>query len=546
VASPPRRRFRCALRAHPPDPARERGRSRSARGLALALTLTTVVWAALTPAGGAWAHPGLETAIQDDVTFQDRPPDQVLQAIDQVRALGIDRVRLTASWSTLAPDPESLSRPPFDASDPAAYDQSQWRELDFAVRAAQAAGLKMMIDIGAWAPRWAAGGPGPRARDEIDASAFGQFAQAVARRYSGSFVPPGQTGGDVPLPRVDMFTLWNEPNHPAFLLPQWSVRASHRVPASPAEYRHMVDQAYGAMKAVQPSSTVLVGNTSSFGGRGPNDPVAPLEFLRALACVNARLRPLRTPDCRAFHRVPGDGWAHHPYSLTGTPAKTAEPGHPDDIYMGNLSRLARTLDRLVAMRRLAPGMRSIYITEYGYETHALLDRPALPQNKQALYLTWGEYLASRIPNVRLFSQFLLRDQPPAPTVVSDSPRRPNGQFYSGLEEANGTPKLAVHSFVAGLFATRATRGTTLLWGRLRLGPRTYEVVIDHRSHHGPWRLVPTSSRPGRRPVRSFELAGQDSFTRYGARGRGQYRLRYRPLGGTWTMGLPIPFVARAR
>jgi hypothetical protein len=342
-----------------------------------------------------------------------------------------------------------------------------------------------------------------------------------------------------------MFTLWNEPNHPAFLMPQWTARGRHRAPASPAEYRAMVMQAYGAVKAAQPESTVLIGSTSSFGGRGERDPVAPLQFLRGLACVNSHLRPLTTPDCRGFQPVPGDGWAHHPYSLTGTPAKTAEPGHPDNVYLGNLRMLSRTLDRLVAMRRLSPGVRSIYITEYGYETHTLLDRPALAQNKQALYLTWGEYLASRIPNVKLFGQFLLRDEPPVAKVVSDSLRRPNGQFYSGLEDADGTPKLAARSFVAGLFATRAGHGKTLLWGRFRLGPQRYEVVIDHRAHRGPWRLIPTAPRPGGRAVRSFKLDGQESFLRFGPRGGGQYRLRYRPLGGTWVVGLPMPFVARA-
>jgi len=588
-------------------------------------------------AGQAWARPGLETSIQDDVSFQGRPPSQVLQAVAQVRELGIDRIRLTASWSNVAPNPDSNSRPRFDATDPMAYDQTRWKDLDFAVRAAHAAGLKVMIDIGFWAPRWAAHGGDARARQDIDAHEFAEFAEAVARRYSGTFFPPGQPGSDpvipsppvpgpsgssgnsggagsggqgsgggpaplpgtapgapapvpsppappagptprlplargatrrapgsqarsrsttgaspaaqsakggTPLPRVDMFTIWNEPNHPAFLLPQWRDQAGHRVPASPDEYRRMVVQSYRAIKAAQPDSAVLIGNTSSFGGRGPNDPVAPLQFLRALACVNAHLRPLRTSECTGFHAVPGDGWAHHPYSLTGTPAKAADAGHRDDVYMGDLGRLARTLDRLVAMRRLAPGLRSIYITEYGYETHPLLGRPALSQDRQALYLTWGEYLASRIPNVKMFSQFLLRDQPPAPSVVSASLRRPHGQFYSGLEEADGTPKLALQSFVASLFATRARRAT-LLWGRFRLGPRSYEVVIDHRSRHGQWRLVPTAPHPGGPAVMSFKLAGQDSFLRFAARAGGQYRLRYRPVDGTWATGLPIPLVPRA-
>jgi len=65
----------------------------------------------------------------------------------------------------------------------------------------------------------------------------------------------------------------------------------------------------------------------------------------------------------------------------------------------------------------------------------------------ARWLTWSEYLADRVPAVRSFAQFLLRAQPPAETVVSDSKARPHGEFSTGLLHANGTlpadlPRLA--------------------------------------------------------------------------------------------------------
>jgi hypothetical protein len=561
-------------------------------------------------APAASARPGLETAIQDDVSLLHQSEPGIVAAMSQVRALGVDRVRLSASWSSLTRARDSRQAPDFNSADPAAYEQARWSALDFAVRAAHNAGLKVMIDVAFWAPRWAAHGAEPRVRRNVNAYQFAEFAQAVASRYSGSFVPPASSGpapsppappavespgtgkggagspvpGWVPgvpglpppphpaaraassadagsgsdqntvasnqppgspLPRVDMFTLWNEPNHPAFLMPQWKGRHGSRVPASPRVYRPMVVLGYSAVKAVQPDATVLIGNTSSFGGRGPPDPVAPLKFLRTLACVNVRLRPLHTHDCAHFHRLPGDGWAQHPYSLTGTPAKRTDPRHPDNVYMGNLSSLARTLNRLVAMGRVAPGLRSIYITEYGYETHRLKDRPALSPVKQARYLTWGEYLASRIPTVKLFSQFLLRDQPPSATVQSDSPRRPHGQFYSGLEYADGTPKVAMRSFVAGLFAARLSGGTILLWGRLRLGSLPYQMVIEHRFRGGRWRRVATSPRPEGPARGGFTLPGQNSFQRYArGHGGGLYRLRYRAAGGGWVTGLPVPAVRR--
>jgi hypothetical protein len=492
--------------------------------------------------------------------------------VARLRALGVDRVRLTAGWASLTRSPSSRVRPEFDAADPAQYEQGRWRHLDTAVREAYQAGLGVMIDIGFWAPRWAASGPGPRFRNRIDPVEYGRFASAIARRYSGSFVPPPEAidpfeqagvaqplGGSVPppeaidmseraggaLPAAQSFELWNEPNHPAFLEPQWYGQGSRREPASPDRYRAMAQRAYAAIKAVDPKAAVLIGNTSSRGGfGGPHDSVPPLRFLRALACVDSRLRPLRSGACAHYRRLEGDGWAHHPYSLTGAPNQHAR--RPDEVLVANLSDLARTLDRLVAMGRIAPGMRNIFVTEYGYETKALPHRPSISESEQGRYLTWGEYLAWRVPTVRLFGQFLLRDQPPSKGVTSDSPQRPHGQFYSGLEHADGKPKLAERSFIAGLFARRTSSGRVLLWGRVRLGAGPVEVSIESHLPGQPWRRLPTSSWPGMAAAASFSLDGQGVFERwvpYGARLR--YRLSYRLPDGGEGAGLPVPVISAA-
>ena len=48
---------------------------------------------------------------------------------------------------------------------------------------------------------------------------FGLFAEAVARRYDGNYADP-TSKKNKSLPAVRMWTTWNEPNHPSFLLPQ--------------------------------------------------------------------------------------------------------------------------------------------------------------------------------------------------------------------------------------------------------------------------------------------------------------------------------------
>ena len=46
--------------------------------------------------------------------------------LDQLKALGVDRVHVSLPWGSIAPDPQSHTRPTFDATDPAAYPAGVW------------------------------------------------------------------------------------------------------------------------------------------------------------------------------------------------------------------------------------------------------------------------------------------------------------------------------------------------------------------------------------------------------------------------------------
>src|SRR3954464_8264302 len=108
--------------------------------------------AALLLAGSGGPARHLETALQDDALLLDRPPVIVRQTARTIAALGVDRVRLTAGWSAIAPSPRARVCAGFDGTNPAAYPRGAWDPLDSAVDAARAAGLKVMLDIGFWAP----------------------------------------------------------------------------------------------------------------------------------------------------------------------------------------------------------------------------------------------------------------------------------------------------------------------------------------------------------------------------------------------------------
>jgi hypothetical protein len=189
----------------------------------------------------------------------------------------------------------------------------------------------------------------------------------------------------------------------------------------------------------------------------------------------------------------------------------------------------------VKMGRLAPANRNIYLTEFGYETGGIPGRPRVTQVMQARWLTWAEYLADRIPNVRSFAQFLLRDQPPAPVRVSASDKRPFGEYSTGLLLAGGGDKMAAKTFLAGLFAQLQPRHRVLLYGRLRLHPGPRTVLLERQLPRDRWRLV-----------ERLRIDGRAAFTRTIAQRPGAaYRLTYPDLEGRRQHGLaikPVPAV----
>ena len=547
------------------------------------------------------SSPGLETILQDDGLLLYRPQPEVEAAVARMRELGVDRVRITASWSSLTRAPADEAKPEgFDARDPGAYEQARWKGLDTAIRAIRGAGLTALVDIGFWAPHWATDDPpGPRARSNIDPQAYADFAAAVALRYSGAFTPPPEGGAPAPeptedasliaeliqplvpfplpdplppltdairpmqqrsvqsvqsvravgaapaapsaapaagpLPSVDRFVIWNEPNHQGLLLPQW--KGDGFTPASPAVYRAMLRAGYAAVKAVRRTASVLIGNTSSTGGERGRGPVAPLEFLRELACVDARFKPRSGGHCAGFTRLPGDGWAHHPYSQNERPERVSDPKkEPGDLRLADTPVLARALDRLVKAGRLASANRNIHLTEFGYETKGIPGRPRVNETQQARWMTWAEHIADRVPTVRSFAQFLLRDQPPAPVRVSQSDKRRFGEYSTGLLHVDGSEKVVARTFLAGLFAQRKANGKVLVYGRLRLGPGRRIVVLQRRVE-------------GRRWTRIARLAvdGRSSFQRTFLHRRGAaYRITYAGPDGKRRSGLAVKAVPAAR
>jgi hypothetical protein len=471
----------------------------------------------------ALARRALGSMFQDDPHLIYASTATVVRTLDILKGLGVNQIRATVVWKGVAPDPLSSTAPGrFNGADPAAYPAASWLPYDRLDELAQARGLTLNFNVTAPAPRWAVdqGAPSSHYADHWMPSAtrFGQFVQALGQRYSGHYIPPGAHG---PLPRVSFWSIWNEPNQPGWLAPQWRLSPHGPVMEAPVLYRRYVDAAFGALLRTghSPSTdTVLVGDLAPEGCvagqvcqggvyQRPEWPIPPLPFLRALYCLGPNYRPLSggpaaalgcptSPDPQAFVAAhPGlfraTGFAHHPYSFFLPP----NVGMSTTAFapLSNLGRLERTLDsifRAYGVARRVP----IYLTEYGYETNPPNPYRGVSPQLQALYLNEAEYLAWRDPRVRTLNQFLLYDYPPNRAFPPGSPGYWS-TFQTGLLYANGRPKPSFSAYRLPLFLPPPPPGSgrrVLVWAMLRAAPpgTTQRAEIQwRRSSAGTFRTI---------------------------------------------------------
>jgi hypothetical protein len=486
-------------------------------------------------------HP-LASMFQDDQELVYSSAPTVIRTLDALRALGVDRLRITVLWSAIAPASGSATAPArFDGADPGAYPRGAWGPYDRVLELARARGIGVDFDLTAPGPLWAMGRRAPTARLAShyapSAADFGRFARAAGRRYSGRYVPAGARQA---IPRVDFWSIWNEPNQPGWLAPQRARAGGRHIVESARLYRRLVDAAYAALvRTGHGRDTILVGELAPEGRetRRAEDPVAPIPFLDALYCVDAGGRPLSGaaaralgcpaagPEFAAAH--PGlfaaTGFAHHPYSFFLAPG--APMTDPNFVPLSELGRLERALDaifRAYAVHRTLP----LYLTEYGYETNPPNPFRGVPPSLQAAYLDQASYLAWRDPRVRALSQFLLVDSPPDRSY----PRGSFGYwstFQTGLVNLDRTPKPALYTYALPIFVPApafAGGARVTVWGMLRAARHdtTQTALVQWRaSGADTWRTLAAVTT--RDPTGALEA-------RVAAPGSGVVRLAWTPPG----------------
>jgi hypothetical protein len=353
------------------------------------------------------ASRGILKGIYDETQTLYGNPDRVYPVLGQLRTR---LVRMNLYWGGQFGVASRRPANPANPNDPA-YD---WGLYDRAVNYAAQYRMQVVFSIYG-TPGWANRFRGIRyaPNNMIDLQ---RFATAAARRYSGNAIADDGRG----IPRVRYWLAWNEPNNPAFLLPQYRIVRGRAVIASGRTYARICNAIVNGIKAIRINAMkVGCGVTAPRGNNNPRTlrpSVSPLAFVRAM----------KRGGARRF-----DAYAHHPYYGHRTETPAAKPRTKNAIVLGNIGVLDREVRRLFGTKRL-------WITEYGYQTAP--ERTAgfrVTNRQQARYMAQAYAIAKRHPRIDMFLWFMLRDD-----------RNLRLGWQSGLMTAGGARKPAFNTFRA--------------------------------------------------------------------------------------------------
>jgi hypothetical protein len=417
-------------------------------------------------------------------------------AFSEISGLGVHALRIVLYWHDVAPDADSRIKPQLDMTDPSVYDWSKYQPV---LDEAQRRGWTVQVTVSGFVPRWATNG----ARDTVtrpSPNEFRMFMTAVSKHFG---------------PQVSRWAIWNEPNHPQFLGPQYDSR--HR-PVSPGIYRNLYAAGLRGLAAAGDTKPVLMGETAP---TGTGKDVAPLTFLRGALCLSETYKKRGTCD-----KLRIDGYAHHAYSTRQGPFY--RPSSPNFVTIGVLSRLTKALDRAASAGVVAKKL-PVYLTEFGVQsTPDPLFGVSL--QRQAEFRSYSEKIAYDNPRVAAFSQYLLTDDLPVEGV--SKLERYSG-FESGLRTSSGKAKPALDGFRLPLVARKHGAKVTL-WGLARPAGAKTTVVIQQHERGKAWKDLATVSTDSR-----------GVFTRSASLGPStrEWRLHWTAPDGTLYTGAPTRALA---
>jgi hypothetical protein len=421
----------------------------------------TLAFAALIgmAAAPAQAARPFNRAVTDDVWWTDGPTwiPKTVVAQPRVALLEID-------WAGVEPSPPT---PGWDPSNPSAPNYN-FTYVDNQVRQWAHTGVSPAFLV-TNAPAWATPGAPPifvgYGSYRPNATAFGQLARALARRYSGSYPDPAHPGQNVP--RVRYFQAWAEANFSVHLAPQWVRSGGSWVATSPDIYRNLLNAFYAGIKSVHSDNVVITAGFGPFGDPPGGNRIPPALFVRDLLCLNGRaLSPAPCSNPAHF-----DALAIDPYEFA---APTQPAYNVDDVTAPDLGKLTRIVNKAVRTGRALPfGRKQLWVTEFSYDSNppnptAVSTATQARWLEQAFYLFWKQGVNTAV-------WYLIRDQ--AGTNY-------NLNYFSGIYFHDGRRKPSFEAFRFPLVVMPSGRRADV-WG---ISPRNGLLVVQ-RQRGSSWRTL---------------------------------------------------------
>src|SRR6185503_1460151 len=192
----------------------------------LALAATAVALGAAAP---AHASPNQYTIFEAPTEMASADDALRQQTFDEIQSLGARHIRVLLYWNSVVRSANARTKPAsLKETDPssAGYDFSRY---DRVLAEAEARGLEVLVTITGPVPRWATG----KHRGHTykpSRTRFARFVEAVGKRYGS---------------QIDTWSIWNEPNHPQFLTPQFVKGKAY----SPKLYRALYQGALQGLEA---------------------------------------------------------------------------------------------------------------------------------------------------------------------------------------------------------------------------------------------------------------------------------------------------------
>lgn len=467
--------------------------------------LALVVVATLPAAANAGARQ--LSLLQDDAElFGQRPGEDPVAAMKEIKELGVDVIRTNVIFYRIYPEFSQRTKPAgFDPSNPDSPEY-HWFYTDRLVTLARQNGMRVLMTITGPGPFWATTTPGKCRTNRVcpwnpNAKVFGQFAEAVAKRYRG---------------KVDWYSIYNEPNigstphTQGWLMPQAKRTKAGRVETVGVMYRKLWQAGYKAIAKHDPArrNRVLFGEVAAIS--------EPLPKLYAALCLDRDGKPFkgamrRAHECGRVSKLNIGGWAIHPYNQGGfgppnrkTSSKTALPQQ----YIPRLHRLMKQ----AASRGRVPGGRGIYITEFGYQTNPPDRISTITPKRHGQYLNESDRLFYGDSRIKMVSQYQLVD-------VNDVT-----QYNSGIRFAGGREKASYPAYRMPIVVTRRSASLVEVYGQVRPARQARLInafaapELQFAPRGGSFRTI---RRPGLNPVGIFRI----DVRRSGA-AAGRWRLKW--------------------